>query len=125
MPPGQHTSTYTVKRDVKVGGLHIKAGQFVTIMIHAMYMSSKEWQRPHEFLPQRFDSKDPLFLTPSGKKRHSFSFIPFSAGKRICFGKTFAQTNLRLATTYFAQTFNFELLDKSYSSSNLPMKHVG
>ena len=30
---------------------------------------SKEWQRPREFLPDRFDPNSPLFLTPDGKKR--------------------------------------------------------
>ena len=71
-------------------------------MIHfeALGHNSAEWQRPTEFLPERFDPKSPLYLTPSGKKRHAMSWVPFHGGQRVCFGKTLAEGNLKILITY-------------------------
>ena len=47
-------------------------------------------------------------MTPSGKKRNQFSFFSFSGGKRVCFGKTFAEANMKYIATYLAEYFDFE-----------------
>jgi len=70
--------------------------------------NKKEWQRPDEFLLERWDQASPLYLTPAGKKRNSYSYIPFSAGKRVCFGKVFAESNLKFLISYLTQTYDFE-----------------
>ena len=72
----------------------------MTVNIYALHYNPSEWQRPNEFLPQRFDPADPLYLTPSGKKRHTYSFVPFNGGRRICFGKTFAESTMKIVATY-------------------------
>jgi len=64
-------------------------------------------------LPERFDPDSDLYLTPKGKKRNSASWTPFSGGKRICFGKTFAEANLKIMLSYFTQYFDFEYVDKT------------
>lgn len=51
-----------------------------------------EWQKADEYIPERFDPRDAMYLRPDGKPRNPMSFIPFSGGKRICLGKTFAET---------------------------------
>ena len=81
-------------------------------MMDGLHHHSGQWQRPYEFLPQRFDPKDPLYLTPDGKKRNPCSFMPFSAGQRVCLGKTFAEINLRLLALHLTETFDFEFKDK-------------
>jgi cytochrome P450 len=63
-------------------------------------------------------------LTPSGEKRIPTSWAPFAGGKRVCFGKTFAEENLKFVVTYLSQHFNFELVNKKYETE-LPMAHFG
>ena len=87
------------------------------INLHGLHRNPNEWQRPHEFLPQRFDPADPLYLTPSGKKRHSHSFVPFNGGKRVCLGKTFAESVMKVVATYMTQFFNVEFLDEEFRNT--------
>ena len=96
----------------------VKKGDMVRVLPWALHKHSGEWQRPHEFLPERFDPDSSLYLTEGGKKRNSASWVPFSGGKRICFGKTFAEANLKIMLTYFTQYFDFEYVDKSLVEGN-------
>ena len=73
-----------------------------------MHRNSTQWQRPYEFLPDRFDADHPLSLTPSGKKRHPMAFLAWHGGKRICFGKTFAEMVLKVISTMMAHKFDFK-----------------
>ena len=54
------------------------------------------------------------------------SWIPFSGGKRVCFGKTFAESVNKLALTMMAQRFDIEFTEKGkYSASDMPRLLVG
>ena len=66
------------------------------INMDGLHHNSKEWQRHDEFLPERFNPESYLFLTPDGKKRNPYSWLPFNGGQRICFGKSFAEFNLSM-----------------------------
>ena len=100
-PPGGITPV-TFEKDVTLGNgkLTVKKGDNVRILHWALHKNPAEWQRPNEFLPERWDSTSPLYLTPSGKRRNTMSYVPWSAGKRVCFGKTFAESNLKIILTY-------------------------
>ena len=63
-------------------------------------------------MPDRWDPKSPLYLTPDGEKRNPFSFYTFTGGKRICIGKVFAEMNMKILFTYMSQFFDFEFKDK-------------
>jgi len=63
--------------------------------MYACHFNEEQWQKPHEFLPERFDHSNQLSLTPSGKKRSPYALIPFSGGRRTCAGKTFAEAVLK------------------------------
>merc|ERR1719336_2356694 len=106
---------------MKVGNLHIRAGDTINIEIFGLHMHSKYWQRPKEFLPDRFDPSHPLSKTPSGEKRNVFSWLPFNGGKRICFGKTFAEFVIKIILTMVTQRFDLKFVDsKKYHAKNLP-----
>ena len=101
-----------VIKDCKIGDYHIKAYDELIINYQGVQKLATQWQRPMEFLPDRFDSDDPLYLTPSGEKRHPYVYMPFSNGKRICFGKSFAEATMKMTLTYMTQYFNFEHEDE-------------
>ena len=52
--------------------------------------------------------------------------MPFSGGKRICFGKTFAEAILRQITVILSQYFDFELVNgEKYGPDDLPILLLG
>ena len=54
------------------------------------------------------------------------SFLPFSGGKRICFGKTFAELVLKVICSMMAHRFDFKFQEQDkYSKFNLPMIMLG
>ena len=64
----------------------------MNILIYLVQVNPKEWIDPLKYVPERFDSESKWSLTPSGTKRHPMSFGPFLGGKRICMGKSFAES---------------------------------
>jgi len=95
-------------KDITVGNRTFKEGETILFFIRGLCRNSKEWQRPNEFLPERFNPESPLYLTPSGKKRNPYSWLPFAGGRRICFGKTLAEANMKFLATYMSQFFEME-----------------
>ena len=64
----------------------------MNILIYLVQVNPKEWIDPMKYVPERFDSESKWSLTPAGTKRHPMSFGPFLGGKRICMGKSFAES---------------------------------
>lgn len=71
-----------LKRDVEVCGTMLKQGTIVWTNWQAMQLSPDHFTNPRTFNPDRF-------MPESKEKRHSFAFVPFSAGARNCIGKSF------------------------------------
>ena len=86
------------------------------INLYGLHYDAAQWQKPLEFIPERFDHSNPISLTPSGKKRNPSSYSPFSGGKRVCFGKTFADSTFKITTTYLTQAFNFKFVNKKFET---------
>ena len=95
--------------------------------MQGLHYNGNEWQRPKEFLPERFDMSSKLSLTPDGKKRSPMSWLPFNGGQRICFGKTFAEANLKIAVSYMTQYFDMEFVEKEKycDPDSLPKYQLG
>ena len=98
--PAPNSSTYWLSEDTQIGKVTFKAHTLIQVNFTGLHHHSKYWQRPAEFLPERFDNSNILSEPPEGKKRHPFAWCPFNGGQRICFGKTFAEFNLKLLSTY-------------------------
>ena len=77
---------YAFEKDTKCGYLTFKAHDQIQVNLIGLHNNGSQWQRPTEFLPDRFDPTHPLSRTPSGEKRHSHAFLPFGTGQRACFG---------------------------------------
>jgi cytochrome P450 len=61
------------------------------------------WERPDEFDPGRFD-------TPNGKECLRTSYIPFSAGPRVCPGSAFAMAEGPLLLSMLVRAYRFDLV---------------
>ena len=124
-PPLPQAPTCDIIHDCQIGKYILKVGDRFCFNFVGLHQNEDEWQRPLEFLPERFDQTNALSLTPKGQKRNPYSFAPFSGGKRICFGKTFADMNVKVTAIYASQYFNWAFESDEYSANNFPMLHLG
>ena len=89
-PATQNSVPYAAQQDIVIRGVRIPKGTDLTLSLRAVLQHSKEWTRPHDFLPERFDMDSPLYKRPDGEPRSSIAFAPFSSGPRNCPGQVLA-----------------------------------
>eukprot|EP00262_Sarcandra_glabra_P020565 TRINITY_DN824_c0_g2_i4.p1 TRINITY_DN824_c0_g2~~TRINITY_DN824_c0_g2_i4.p1 ORF type:complete len:534 (+),score=83.74 TRINITY_DN824_c0_g2_i4:96-1604(+) len=82
---------------------HIPAKTRVFINAWAIGRDPKYWDRPNEFLPERFINN------PVDFKGQHFQFIPFGGGRRGCPGASFATYTMELAVANLLYWFDWEL----------------
>ncbi|XP_077982770.1 steroid 17-alpha-hydroxylase/17,20 lyase-like [Glandiceps talaboti] len=92
---------HTTLCDTAVGGYNLPRGTLVWINILNLHMSDKYWDKPGEFRPEHFLDRDGKAL-PKPE-----SFLPFSAGRRVCVGEALARNELLLIFTSLFQQFTF------------------
>lgn len=78
-----------------------------------MHHDPSQWQEPSKFMPDRFDPKSKWYETPNGKSRNPLTFNPFLGGKRVCLGKTFAETLIRFVIPILFYHIDFDFKDES------------
>ena len=121
-PPVYESSTIMMSETVQCGNLRIRKGDAISIDMGRMQNHPKEWQKPDQFIPERFDPKSSYFLRPDGKKRSTFSFSPFLGGQRICIGKTFIEVISKLTVPTLLSRFKFEFKD-GVDREKIPFLH--
>jgi len=89
-------------QDVKIMGFDVSKGTRVYINLWTIGRDPEVWDRPDEFLPERFleGSVD------------DFKFISFGGGRRICPGKAFALAMIEGLLANLLWKFDWELKDK-------------
>ena len=72
----------------------------------AIHHDPKEWEDPDVFKPERFLDVEGNFSVsgPNGYR----SYLPFSAGRRVCLGESLAKIELFLVTSRLLHQFKFE-----------------
>jgi len=116
-PPAQTmTASFLTKTEKVTDDLTLRAGDIFFIHFWGLHHNPEEWQRPDEFLPDRWDPTHPLYLTPKGTKRNPYSFSPFSGGKRVCFGKTFADYTARIVSSILFYSFEMQFADEKFKT---------
>jgi cytochrome P450 len=82
-----------VARPIVVGGYRLPRRAQVHVPVYAIHRDSRWFDRPDEFLPERFDREVSL-------SRRPYTYIPFGVGRRNCVGKKmgYEQCVLVLAT---------------------------
>ena len=118
MPSARNSTFFCLTEEVTLGGAKIKANQDMIIQIYLLHTNPKQWIEPLKYVPERFDPESKWSLTPAGTKRHPMSFGPFLGGKRICIGKTFAESIARVILPQILGQLDFELVDPKYKTFN-------
>lgn len=94
----------------------VPAGCSFVVHMAEIHTDPKEWPEPDRFEPERFNMKatgNKWLLNASGQPRNPIGFNPFFGGRRICLGKTLAETQLRFILPLLLHHFNFEIPPES------------
>jgi cytochrome P450 len=89
--------------EFEFGGCHVPAGAYVNYSSWASHRLPEVFPHPEAFIPERFERERKAAL-PRG------AYVPFGGGSRICIGKRFGQTEVKLVTTMVTQRFRLELV---------------
>ncbi|CAD6192818.1 unnamed protein product [Caenorhabditis auriculariae] len=84
--------------DQQLGGVTVPKGVHVLINHHLVHRDPSQWPDPERFDPDRF-------LPENAAKRHTYSFIPFSAGSRNCIGQRFAILEEKVILAHILRRF--------------------
>jgi cytochrome P450 len=80
----------------------VPKGSIMLVVPWLLHRHELYWERPHEFVPERF--------LPDWPRRHPrFAYVPFSAGPRICLGAAFGLTEAVICLATLAQAFRLRL----------------
>jgi cytochrome P450 len=90
-------------RSFEFAGHEIPAGAYVNYCSYASHRLAHVFPDPSAFRPERFTRERKTAL-PRG------AYVPFGGGSRICIGKRFGQTEVKLVTAMALQHYDFELL---------------
>jgi cytochrome P450 len=90
-------------RDFEFGGRTVPAGAHVNYCSWASHRIPEVFAEPEAFIPERFTRERKAGL-PRG------AYIPFGGGSRICIGKRFGQTEVKLVATMLLHRLRLELL---------------
>ncbi|KAF2355075.1 Cytochrome P450 [Trinorchestia longiramus] len=100
-------------KDVIFEGYSIPKDTMVIANAEGCHQDPKLWDRPGELHPQHFLDEHGNFVPRKN------GFMPFSVGRRTCFGEGLARMELYLFTTAILQRFRIET-PKSVTLSSLP-----
>jgi cytochrome P450 len=111
-PPVKLGIYMDILEDTTINNVTFKKGLEGWLNIYDVHHDINQWGEPDKFVPERFDPESKWFLTPGGKKRNPFAYVPFNGGRRVCLGKTFAETQIRIAIPMLLTYFKFDLTEE-------------
>ena len=92
-----------VVEEFEFAGCHVPAGTYLNYCSWASHRIPEVFPEPEAFIPERFERHRKAAL-PRG------AYVPFGGGSRICIGKRFGQTEVKLVATMLLQRVRLELL---------------
>ncbi|TVY78438.1 Cytochrome P450 monooxygenase FCK2 [Lachnellula suecica] len=92
-------SRQTPPEGIMIGNTRVPGDTIVSIPQFTIGRSEKAWERPHDFVPERWYSKPEMI-------RHKNAFAPFSAGRYGCIGKNLALMELRTVAAKLVTAFD-------------------
>jgi cytochrome P450 len=90
-------------REFEFGGCTVPRGAYVNYCSWASHRIPEVFPEPEAFIPERFTRERKAAL-PRG------AYVPFGGGQRICIGKRFGQTEVKLVATMLLQRLRCDAL---------------
>jgi cytochrome P450 len=90
-------------REFEFGGYTVPQGAYVNYCSWASHRLPEVFPEPEAFIPERF-ARERKAALPRG------AYVPFGGGSRICIGKRFGQTEVKLVATKLLQRLRLEAL---------------
>ena len=90
-------------REFEFGGYTVPKGAYVNYCSWASHRLPEVFPEPEAFIPERFTRERKAAL-PRG------AYVPFGGGSRICIGKRFGQTEVKLVATKLLRRLRIEAL---------------
>ncbi|EFA01323.1 cytochrome P450 4BR3 [Tribolium castaneum] len=88
----------SLEEDCTIDGLTIPKNTNISIFLYGMNYNKDVYPEPHVFDPDRF-------LPEKQGERHTFAYVPFSAGPRNCIGQKFALLELKTTIAKLLRCF--------------------
>lgn len=92
-----------VEQDDVLGDYFIKGGSEVFFSPYLLHRHPDFWEDPESFNPDRFD-KDLI------RRQHTFAYLPFGGGPRLCMGNNFAMMEAVFIIAMATQRFRLNLV---------------
>jgi cytochrome P450 len=89
--------------DDRAGDLVIPKGSTVVVFIYGAHHSSRYWEDPERFDPERFTKANEKTRTP-------FTYLPFGAGPRGCIGGNYAMLQILMILSVLLRKYDFQLV---------------
>lgn len=102
--PPVHVTNRAIVKDLDVGSAVLPAGWEVIVPEYVLYRDPRYFERPEEFLPERWEDDSPLHLERK-------AYFPFLTGPKFCVGRHFAILEATEAIDRFRARFDHEMLD--------------
>ncbi|MEZ5075847.1 MAG: cytochrome P450 [Solirubrobacterales bacterium] len=90
-------------RDFEFGGYTVPRGTYANYCSWASHRIPEVFPDPEAFVPERF-SRERRAALPRG------AYVPFGGGQRVCIGKRFGQTEVKLVATMLLQRLRLDAL---------------
>jgi cytochrome P450 len=102
-PPAWALMTRQVVKDIQFGDYTIPKGSFAVVSPYTMHRSSRYWENPEAFMPERFSVENEA-------KMHKYQYFPFGGGTRVCIGNSFAMMEAQLVLATIASRYRLRML---------------
>ncbi|KAF0929313.1 hypothetical protein E2562_019896 [Oryza meyeriana var. granulata] len=105
-PPGHFVLPHAPAEDMELSGYTIPKGTLVNFAVADISTDEKTWERPREFVPERFlEGGDGEGVDITGTRE--IRMMPFGAGRRICPGLGVATLHLEFFVANLVAAFEW------------------
>ncbi|GMN75511.1 hypothetical protein TIFTF001_056849, partial [Ficus carica] len=105
-------------KSVEIGGYHVPANTRVFINAWAIQRDPSLWEKPEEFIPERFKSSSVDI------KGHDIELVVFGCGRRGCPGLAFGVASTEYIIANLLYWFDWKLPDDSAAPEDLDMSEI-
>lgn len=96
--PPIHLGSRIAAKDLEFDGKIIPEGKRVLYSIYLTHRDPKYWEKPNEFIPERFGENRP--------RPEPYTYLPFGGGSRNCIGMAFSQVEIKVVLANILRQFD-------------------